>query len=167
MSQRPCPSHQSTWVGVIGAAGQTMIAITPWQHIAVECACSMFLLSRGYFDTRNEIRQVKIILCITPRRPHNMLSHEWKNSGQKSTFEIFTKTEHNVNLLKLIDKLWKFEMDPVDIQEDTERTRFGLQEGQTDRQTDIRTDGRQSETGLLHQRCWRGIKNIQVYHHCF
>ena len=42
------------------------------------------------------------------------------------------------HLLKLLDKMCKYEMDPMSIVEDTERTRFCPQ---TDRQTDGRTDG--------------------------
>ena len=43
-----------------------------------------------------------------------------------------------MHLLKLFDKICKYEMDPAGIVEDIERTLFGLQ---TDGQTDGRIDG--------------------------
>ena len=52
-------------------------------------------------------------------------------------FQIFKQTLHATHLLKLLDKMCKYEMDPMSIVEDTERTRFCPQ---TDRQTDGRTD---------------------------
>ena len=44
---------------------------------------------------------------------------------------------HATHLLKLLDKMYKYEMDPMSIVEDTERTRFCPQ---TDRRTDGQTD---------------------------
>ena len=49
----------------------------------------------------------------------------------------FTKTRHATHLLKLVDKICKYAMDPSGIVEDTERTRFGLQ---TDGRKDTRTE---------------------------
>ena len=50
------------------------------------------------------------------------------------------QTLHMTHLLKLLDKMCKYEMDPMSIVEDTERTRFGPQ-------TDRWTDG-QGETSI-------------------
>ena len=47
-------------------------------------------------------------------------------------------TSHATHLLKLIDNICKYEMDPASIVEDTEWTQFCPQ---MDRQTDGRTDG--------------------------
>ena len=47
------------------------------------------------------------------------------------------KNSPKFHLLKLLDKMCKYEMDPMSIVEDTERTRFCPQ---TDRQTDGQTD---------------------------
>ena len=58
-----------------------------------------------------------------------------------SNFKIFQKTQHATHLLKLVDKMCKYEMDPASIVEDTERTRFCPQtDRRTDGQTDRRTD---------------------------
>ena len=68
-----------------------------------------------------------------------------KNSPK---FQIFKQTLHATHLLKLLDKMCKYEMDPMSIVEDTERTRFCPQtDGQTDGQMDGRTDG-QGETSI-------------------
>ena len=48
---------------------------------------------------------------------------------------------HATHLLKLLDKMCKYEMDPMSIVEDTERTRFCPQ-------TDRRTDG-QGDTSIV------------------
>ena len=61
-----------------------------------------------------------------------------------SNFKIFQETQHATHLLKLVDKMCKYEMDPTSIVEDTERTRFCPQ---TDRRTDGQTDGRR-ETSI-------------------
>ena len=47
-------------------------------------------------------------------------------------FQIFKQTLHATHLLKLLDKMCKYEMDPMSIVKDTEQTRFCPQ---TDRQT--------------------------------
>ena len=56
---------------------------------------------------------------------------------------ILKQTLHATHLLKLLDKMCKYEMDPTSIVEVTERTRFCPQtDGKTDRRTNGRTDGR-------------------------
>ena len=60
-----------------------------------------------------------------------------KNLPKFQNFWILKQTLHATHLLKLLDKMCKYEMDPTSIVEDTERTRFCPQ-----RQTDRRTDGR-------------------------
>ena len=57
----------------------------------------------------------------------------FKNSPKFQTLQ----TLHMTHLLKLLDKMCKYEMDPTNIVEDTERTRFCPQ---TDRRTDGQTD---------------------------
>ena len=51
---------------------------------------------------------------------------------------------HAIHLLKLLDKMCKYEMDPTSIVEDTEWTQFCPQtdwDGQTERQADGQMDG--------------------------
>ena len=52
-------------------------------------------------------------------------------------FWILKRALHETHLLKLLDKMCKYEMDPMSIVEDTERTLFCPQ---TDRRTDGQTD---------------------------
>ena len=56
-----------------------------------------------------------------------------KNLPKLQIFLILKQTLHATNLLKLLDKMCKYEIDPTSIVEDTERTRFCPQ---TDRLTD-------------------------------
>ena len=58
---------------------------------------------------------------------------------KNSNFWILKRALQATHLLKLLDKMCKYEMDPMSIVEDTERTRFCPQ---TDRRTDGQTDGR-------------------------
>ena len=46
------------------------------------------------------------------------------NLNKLPKFQIFHKSEHATDLLKLVDKMCKYEMDPASIVEDAERTRF-------------------------------------------
>ena len=61
------------------------------------------------------------------------------NLKNSTKFQILKRSLHVTHLLKLLDKMCKYEMDPMSIVEDTERTRFCPQ---TDRRTDGRTDRR-------------------------
>ena len=56
-----------------------------------------------------------------------------KNDQQKLKFWNFKQTWHATYLLKLFDKMCKYEMDPASIVEDTEQTRFAYR--RTDGQT--------------------------------
>ena len=76
----------------------------------------------------------------TPRRlmiTHSIESY-WipsqKKTKSKSNFLILKQTLHGTHLLKLLDKMCKYEMDPTSIVEDTERT--DSVHRRTDRQTD-------------------------------
>ena len=59
-----------------------------------------------------------------------------KNSSKFQSFLILKQTLHATHLLKLLDKMCKYEMDPMGIVEDIEQTRFLSTDGQTDRRTD-------------------------------
>ena len=89
-----------------------------------------------------------------PSPPHDypyywvILHPKWKEDKVKVTnsknlpnykFLNFKQTLHGTHPLMLLDKMWKYEMVPTSIVEDTERTRFCPQ---TDRRTDGRTEGR-------------------------
>ena len=84
----------------------------------------------------------------TPRRlmiTHTIESKEDKVKVTNSKiFWILKQALHATHLLKLLDKMCKYEMDPMSIVEDTERTRFCPQ---TDRRTDGRTDRRTDGQG--------------------
>ena len=47
-----------------------------------------------------------------------------KKIAKNSTLEILQKTLHAPHLLKLLDKIYKYEMDPTSIVEVTEQTQF-------------------------------------------
>ena len=57
----------------------------------------------------------------------------------KTNFEILPETLHATHLLKLLDKMYKYKMDPTKTVGATERTRD--KDGRTDRRMDGRTDG--------------------------
>ena len=59
-------------------------------------------------------------------------SYKFKEFAKISNFWIWKQTLHATHLLKLLDKMCKYELDPTSIVEDTERTRFCPQ---TDRRT--------------------------------
>ena len=73
-----------------------------------------------------------------------MTKSKWQIQKIGQNFWILKRALHETHLLKLLDKMCKYEMDPMSIVEDTERTRFcpqtdGQTDGRTDRQTDRRT----------------------------
>ena len=80
---------------------------------------------------------------------------------KNSNFWILKRALHATHLLKLLDKMCKYEMDPMSIVENTERTRFY---GQTDRRTDGQTDG-QGDTSIppFQLRWSRGYNNLLFY----
>ena len=61
-------------------------------------------------------------------------SDKFKEFAKISIFWILKQLLHVTHLLKLLDKMCTYEMDPMSIVEDTERTRFCPQ---TDRRTSI------------------------------
>ena len=67
-----------------------------------------------------------------------------KKNAKNSNFVILQETLHVTHLMKLLDKMYKYGMDPTRTVCATERTRDA---GWTDEQTDGRTDGR-SETNI-------------------
>ena len=78
---------------------------------------------------------------------HDVLSHhEVKQFGKVKHFAIFP--HHATHFLKLIDEMCKYEMDPSNIVEDTEQTKFCPRTG---RRICILTDGQtdgQGETSI-------------------
>ena len=78
------------------------------------------------------------------------------NLKNSPNFQILKQTLH-VTHLKLLDKMCKYEMNPMSIVEDTERQRFCPQ---TDRRTDGQTDW-QGETSIppFQLRCSGGYNN--------
>ena len=61
-------------------------------------------------------------------------SYKFKEFAKISNFWMLKQTLHATHLLKLFDKMCKYEMDPMSIVEETERTRLILStDGQTDK----------------------------------
>ena len=50
---------------------------------------------------------------------HDMLSLDVEKNGKNSNFELLSTTQHATHLLKLVDKMSKYEIDPASIVEDT------------------------------------------------
>ena len=79
-------------------------------------------------------------------------SYKFEEFVKISNFQILKQTLQATHLLKLLDKMCKYEMDPTSIRDDTKRTRCCPQ-------TDRRTDG-QGETSIpLFQLRWSGGYN--------
>ena len=108
----------------------------------------------------------------TPRHPmitHTSDSHQIPKSKQDKVnvtnlkklqkiqiFKISHKTLDATHLLKLIDKIYNYEMDPTRTVGSTEGTRdAGRMDGRTDGQTDGRTEWNQYTPQQLH--CVEGI----------
>ena len=83
-------------------------------------------------------------------------SYKFKKIAKTSYVEILQETLHATHLLKLLDKMYKYEMDPTRTVEATERTRDA---GRTDGRTDGRTEWNQYTPQQL--RCAGGIKILQ------
>ena len=98
-------------------------------------------MNRKHSELDQRSEQLKGLL--SEDTPPPMITHTidtyWQSQGKKFTefakisyFSILYKSLHETHLVKPFDKMWKCEMDPASIVEDTERTRFCPQ---TDRQT--------------------------------
>ena len=85
-----------------------------------------------------------IVSYWIPRQRKTNQSYKFKEFAKIANFLFLKQTLHATHLLKLLDKMCKYEMDPMSIVEDTERTRFCPQ---TDRRTDGRTDRRTGGQG--------------------
>ena len=78
-------------------------------------------------------------------------------TAKNSNFKILLETLHATHLMKLLDKMYKYEMDPTRTVGATERTRDA---GGTDGQTDGRTDGRMDGVKPIYppkQLCCAGV----------
>ena len=82
-------------------------------------------------------------VILDPKSKESQI-HKLKKIAKISNCWILQRALHATHLLKLLDKMCKYEMDPMSIVEDTERTRFCPQ---TVRRTDRRTDG-QGDTSI-------------------
>ena len=60
-------------------------------------------------------------------------SYKFKKIAKNTNFEILQETLHATHLLKLIDQMYKYEMDPIKTVGATERTRDA---GRTDGQSE-------------------------------
>ena len=59
---------------------------------------------------------------LDPKSNEDKVSYKFTEFAKISNFEILKQTLHTTHLLKLLDKMCKYEMDPTSIVEDTERT---------------------------------------------
>ena len=84
---------------------------------------------------------------------------KFKEIAKNSNFRIFHKTQHATHLLKLVDKMYKYEMDLPGIVEDTERTRFCPQ---TDRGTDRGTDILEKTQMCCDKNRWRLFCSLRI-----
>ena len=85
-------------------------------------------------------------------------SYKSKEFAKTSNFKILKKNWHATHLLKLHNKMCKYEIDLASIVEDIERTRFCPQtDRRTDRQTDRQTEGKQGETSTPPSTSLRGV----------
>ena len=105
-----------------------------------------------------KLEQLEHLRSKIPPPPHDYpywwFTSESKSKQTKSKFQILincqkfiffcnrAKTLHATHLLKLLDKMYKYEMDPTRIVGATERTPdAGRTDGRADGRTDGRTDG--------------------------
>ena len=98
-----------------------------------------------------------LVIHITSRvKTRQSQSYKFKKIAKNTNFEILPKTLYATHLLKLLDKMYKYEMDATKTVGATERTRDA---GRTDGQTDGRTDGRMEWNQYTPQqlRCAKGI----------
>ena len=65
-------------------------------------------------------------------------NHKFQNISKNSNFKILQEFLHPTHFLKLLDKMYKYEMDPTRTVDATEQT---WDAGRMDRQTDGQTDG--------------------------
>ena len=64
-------------------------------------------------------------------------SYKLLKIAKNSNFEILQETLHTTHLLELLDKMYKYDMDPIRTVDATEWTRdAGRMDGRTDRRTE-------------------------------
>ena len=78
-----------------------------------------------------------------PSQKKQSQSYKYKKIAQNSNFEILPETLYTTHLLKLLDKMYKCEMDPIRTVGATERTRDAG-----------RTDGRSETKGGIISGNW-------------
>ena len=91
-------------------------------------------------------------------------SYKFKKIAKTFNFQILQENLHVTHLLKLLDKMCKYEMDPTRTVGVTERTRdAGWTDGQTDGRTDRRTDVSQYEQTHNMMPVWTGkLSELQL-----
>ena len=113
----------------------------------------------GYPQPPNDYPYHWVILDPKSKRRQSQ-SYKFKKFAKISNFRILKRALHATHLLKLLDKMCKYEMDPMSIVEDTERTRFCPQtDRRTDGRTDRRTDGQGDTSIHPFQLRWSGGYN--------
>ena len=127
----------------------------PWKLEQLECLSSEdtpatqwlpILLSSSYWIPSPNYLVVHIgswahtieQFILDPKSKQDSQSYKSKEFAKTYIFLILKTTLHTTHLLKLLDKVCKYEMDLASIVEDTEQTWFCPQK---DRWTDVRTDG--------------------------
>ena len=83
--------------------------------------------------------QVQLVIHIRSQvKTRQSQSYKFKKNAKNSNFEILQEILHATHLLKLLDKMHKYEMDPIRTVGATERTRDAgrTRDGWTDGQTE-------------------------------
>ena len=93
----------------------------------------------AFWDTPTATWLLILVIHIRPQvKTRQSQSYKFQKIAINSNFEILQEILHTTHLLKLLGKMYKYEMDPTKTVGATEQTRDG---GRTDGQTDGQTDG--------------------------
>ena len=143
-------SHSFIWMQLFIHALNLMLVQLGMTEICTdmdhECTESLSLELPGttilpeFWDTprRPMITHSSVIHIRSQVKTRQSPSYKFQKIAKNLYFEIMQQTLHLTHLLKLLDKMYKYEMDPTRTVGATERTR---DVGRTDKQMDRRTDG--------------------------
>ena len=133
-------THLNTWEVTVPQAGSQQRCYTVWWTLTGPWD---FKKSWRHFELEQLERLRSEI--PPPMITHTSDSHQIPSQRKtKSKLQILQETLHATHLLRLLDKMCKYEMDQTRTVGATERTRdVGQTYGRTDRQTDGRTEWNQ------------------------
>ena len=121
----------------------TLVQVMVWSHYAMShylSQCWPRSMSPYGVTGHDELKQIERLHSeIPPATPwlpilvNQSQSYKFKKIANNSNFEILQETLYETHLLKLLDKMYKYEMDPIRIVDATERTQNA---GRMDRRTE-------------------------------